>query len=196
MSGRLESGETITLLEIEKGFRDAALRGGSILFTQFLSEIKDTVPLCPDCAKPMKTLGIRDKNIVSLLGEGTISRNYYECECGKHSLPKDALLEIEHTSFTPGVRRVISQLAASDSFDQSSTTLEEVCGIYVSSKDTERIAESVGATIESKKNTQIEEAFSMSENKQEKKPPIPVMYIEYDGTGVPVMKREVFGRKG
>ena len=196
VSERMKSGETVPLLEIEKGFRDAALRGGNILFTKFLSEIKDTAVICLDCLKPMKVLGVKSKNIVSLLGEGTITRTYYGCRCGKHRLPKDELLDIENTSFTPGVRRVVSQLAACDSFEQSSAALEEVCGIYVSSKDTERIAESVGAGIEAGKAKQIEEAFSLTEPERPTAFPVPVMYIEYDGTGVPVMKRETSGRKG
>jgi hypothetical protein len=192
----MSAGETVTLYEIEKGFRDAALRGGSILFTQFLSDIKDIAPVCTDCVKEMKNLGSRSKNIVSLLGEGSFTRNYYGCVCGKHSLPKDELLGIENTSYTPGIRRVVSQLAACDSFEQSSKTLYEVCGIYVCSKDTERIAEAVGAAIEAEKLLQIEKAFSLCEAPPPAKPPIPVMYIEYDGTGIPVMKREVAGHKG
>ena len=182
--------------EIEKGFRDAAMRGGSILFTQFLSNMKDTAPICPDCGAAMKCFGKRSKNIVSLLGVGTISRNYYGCGCWKHSLPKDELLDIANTSFTPGVRRVVSQLAACDSFERSSATLEEICGIYVSSKDTERISESVGAAIEAENAAKTEAAFSLDMVKQPGQAAIPIMYIEYDGTGVPVMKREVSGRKG
>ena len=198
VSERMRSGEIVPLLEIEKGFRDAALRGGNILFTKFLSEIKDTAPVCPECAKQklMEDLGVRSKNIVSLLGEGTITRTYYGCGCGKHRLPKDELLDIENTSFTPGVRRVVSQLAACDSFEQSSATLGEVCGIYVSSKDKERIAEAAGAGIEAEKAKQIDEAFSLTGPKRTTAFPVPVMYIEYDGTGVPVMKRETSGKEG
>ena len=186
----MESGETVTLLEIEKGFRDAALRGGNILFTKFLSEIKDTAPTCPACAAttPMENLGIRSKNIVSLLGEGAITRTYYGCGCGNHMLPKDRALDIEGTSYTPGVRRVVSQLAACDSFERSSATLEEVCGIYVSGKDTERIAESVGSAIEAGNAEHIGEAFSLQGAVKPVGMPIPIMYAEYDGTGVPVMK--------
>jgi len=193
---RLESGDTMSFEEIERGFRDAALRDGNIIFTQFLSGMKDTAQKCPDCGLQMKNLGVRGKNIVSLLGEGTILRNYYGCKCGNHSLPKDELLDIGSTSFTPGVRRVVSQLAACDSFERSSATLEDICGIYVSSKDTERIAEAAGAAVEVEKANQIEQVFSLSGLQQPFHPPIPIMYIEYDGTGVPVMNREVSGRKG
>ena len=188
----------MTLLEIEKGFRDAALRGGNILFTKFLSDMKDTAPICPNCASysPMKDLGVRSKNIVSLLGAGTIARKYYGCGCGNHMLPKDELLDIDGTSYTPGVRRVVSQLAASDSFERSSATLEDVCGIYVSVKDTERIAEAVGAAIEAENTEQIAGAFSSCGAEPPAGVRIPIMYIEFDGTGVPVMKRETSGRKG
>jgi len=195
VSARMESGEPTPLEEIEKGFRAAALRGGNTVFTQFLSGIKDAAPICPDCGAPMNNLGARDKNIVSLLGEGTITRTYYGCGCGRHSFPKDGLLDIGNTSFTPGVRRVVSQLAASDSFERSSKTLEDVCGIYVSCKDTERIAEAFGAAIEAESAAEMEEAYSPGGMKQPARP-IPVMYIEPDGTGVPVMKREAAGRKG
>ena len=172
------------------------MRGGNAIFTQFLSGMKETAQICPDCGVAMKNLGARGKNIVSLLGEGTISRNYYGCKCGNHSLPKDGLLDIENTSFTPGVRRVVSQLAACDSFERSSATMEDICGIYVSSKDTERIAEAAGAAIEAVKAKQVEQVFSLGGPQQPPHPPVPTMYIEYDGTGVPVMKREVYGRKG
>ena len=198
VTARMETGETVPLLEIEKGFRDAALRGGNILFTKFLSEIKDTAQVCPECAseEPVEDLGVRSKNIVSLLGEGTITRKYYGCGCGNHMLPKDELLDIVGTSYTPGIRRVVSQLAACDSFEQSSATLVEVCGIYVSSKDTERIAEAVGTAIEAENAKQIEDTFSLYDAEVPAVTRILIMYIEFDGTGVPVMKRETSGRKG
>jgi hypothetical protein len=54
----------------------------------------------------------RGKNITSLMGEGVIKRGYYECEtCHEHFVPKDILLEVEGTSFTPGVRSAVSKLS-------------------------------------------------------------------------------------
>jgi hypothetical protein len=195
----MESGANISFEEVEKGFREAALRAGSSAFTQFLSGIQEPAAvICPDCGKEMKKAGSRSKNIVSLLGEGSVSRNYYECGCGCHKSPKDELLGIAGTSFTPGVRRVVSHLAACESFEQSSNTLEMVGGIYVSGKDTERIAEAAGAAIEAEKAAQIEEAFSLAKAQlpPPAKPAIPIFYMEWDGTGTPVIKREVAGRKG
>jgi hypothetical protein len=196
VSAKLEAGEEISLDDIEEGFRDAALRDGSLLFSNFLSAMEETAPVCDKCGAKMKNLGKRGKNVVSLLGDGEISRNYYECPvCGFHSIPKDKMLSVEGTSFTPGVRRVVAKLAACDSFENSSAALEEFCGIYVSGKDIERIAHTVGAAIESEDAVRIESAFSLNEPSQPAES-VPIMYIEYDGTGVPVTKREAIGRKG
>ena len=122
--------------EVEEGFRRAALVDANIAFTQLLNDIPETAPACSCCGKTMRNLGKRSKKIVSLLGEGEISRNYYECEeCHEHSAPKDIILGIERTMFTPGVRRVAAKLGSCDSFESGSVTMDELCGIVVSSKD-------------------------------------------------------------
>ena len=191
-----ESGEAMPFEEIEKGFRFAALRGGNLIFDKFLSNMEDPAPMCQKCGSKMNNRGKRDKRVVSLLGEGTVSRHYYECmECGHHYIPKDALLDIENTSFTPGVRRVVSKLAACDSFEDCSAAMIELCGIHVPVKDIERIAEMAGAAIEAEKQKEIEKVFSLKEASRTTES-VPIMYIEYDGTGVPVRKRETDGRKG
>jgi hypothetical protein len=186
----------VPLFEIEEGFRDAALREGSKQFTKLLSDMRDENPACSECGTTMRNLGARSKNIVSLLGDGTISRDYYQCGgCGDYAIPKDATLNISNTSFTPGARRVASKLAACDSFENSSAAMAELCGIHVCSKDTERIAGKVGAAIEAENCTKIDmaQASALPHHASER---IPIMYIEYDGTGIPVMSRETAGRKG
>ena len=70
------------------------------------------------------------------------------------------------------------------------------CLIYVSGKDTERIAEAAGDIIEPENSRQIGEVFSLNRSWMSSGLSIPVMYVEYDGTGVPAMKREASGRKG
>jgi transposase-like protein len=86
---------------IEEGFRKAALSAASAVLTQLLNSIPETVPVCPCCGKPMRNIGKRSKKIVSLLGDGEISRNYYGCKsCHKYAAPKDAVFGIEDTMFT------------------------------------------------------------------------------------------------
>jgi hypothetical protein len=138
----------------------------------------------------------RTKQIVSLLGEGNIARNYYECEkCNNHMIPKDILLGIENTSFTPGVVFAASKLSGCDSFKSSSEGLKELCGINVTIKETERLAESTGERLETANQQKIVNVFGCTDVPAPEMP-ISTMYIEFDGTGVPMTKRELDGRRG
>jgi hypothetical protein len=200
----LENGVPVNLTDVERGLRDAALRDGSAVFCKLLSDIREAAPLCPECGRPMARKDNRGKNIVSLMGEGVIKRRYYECEtCHEHSVPKDILLEVEGTSFTPGVRNAVSKLSIAGPFEWCSDTLEELAGTYVSPKQCQRIAERAGEKIESEFSA-VREAIlspvpsksSFADISRSPEKPIPVMYIEYDGTGIPMMQKEVAGRKG
>jgi hypothetical protein len=190
------SGEVLNMHEIEEGFRKAALAGASVVFSRLMSEISENAPVCPKCGGAMRELGKRKKNITSLLGEGEITRGYYECEsCREHFIPKDELLGISGTSFTPGVKRAAAKLASCDSFESASAGLLELCGIFVSSKDTERIAESTGERLEGGNAHRIEAAMAGNIPAVAVKPGGRT-YIEFDGTGVPMTKRELNGRRG
>jgi len=189
-------------------FREAALAGGRRALSHFLSNIRETVPLCPKCDGLMRNLGKREKQIVTLLGECKFDRNYYECDCGndcesggntkyhyEHSVPKDDIIGVSGTKFTETVKRVTAQIAASDSFVDTSANLKMLCGIDVSAKECERIAEDAGEKIIIARQEEI--AYSETElNPPEPEMPVKTLYIEYDGTGVPIRKKELAGIKG
>jgi hypothetical protein len=174
------------------------MAAGNEAFLSFLSGLAEHAPVCPRCGGVMASQGKRKKRIASMLGEGYISRTYYECvDCGVHVFPKDGALGINGTSFTPGVKRAVARLAASEPFESASRTLWTLCGINVCSKDTERIAEGIGKAIETGRMSLIEDAFSEDKDiVPVSDDPVPVMYFEYDGTGVPSRKAETEGRDG
>jgi len=163
--------------------------------SKFLSETPETAPYCPNCGKPMRKHERRDKQIVSLLGSCKFKRNYYGCDCGEHAIPKDDKLGIAGTKFTPTVKRVTAQIAASDSFIDTSANLRYLCGIEVSAKEAERIAEDIGAEIIEFKQEEITRSLT-DLNPPEPETPVKTLYIEYDGTGVPIRKKELVGVKG
>jgi len=145
----------------------------------------------------MTSQGYREKRVISLLGEGTFKRKYCECEnCGAHFTPMDEALGISGTAFKPGVRRAAARLAAADAFEGASVTLREIGGVDVCAKDVERIAESIGASIQKECDAMIDDAFSECDKLLDTSPGVPVLYIEYDGTGIPVTKKETQGRLG
>jgi Uncharacterised protein family (UPF0236) len=183
---------------LEQGMRAAALKDGAAALAVLLRNIVDHKPgplACPHCVTRMKSHGRRSKRIITLLGETTVDRAYYSCpRCDGHLFPKDALLDIERTSFSPGVRRLMAKSGARDSFARAEEDLLDYAGIRVDAKDVERVAEAIGADIAQREQTHRAEA--MTGHVPPSGGPIPVLYVAGDGTGVPVTKRETAGRKG
>ena len=204
---RQAGGDDMNMPELEILFREAALSAGRAALSRFLSDIPETAPLCPKCNAPMRNLGKREKQIVTLLGECKFDRNYYGCDCADnhsaaaeneghvYAVPKDVKLGVSGTKFTETVKRVTAQIAASDSFKDTSANLKMLCGINVSAKECERIAEDAGEKIIETRKKEIE--YSETElNPPEPETPAEILYIEYDGTGVPIRKQELSGVKG
>jgi hypothetical protein len=187
---------------LEQGMRAAAMKDGAAALSSLLSKIGDPAPgtvACPDCAARMESLGRRRKDLTTLLGTTPLERPYYACRqpgCEGHAFPKDALLDVAETGFSPGVRRLMARSGARDSFAKGEEDLWVYSGIRVREKDVERIAEAVGADIECRAQATRKEICA---GRAEPPPPeeaIPILYVGGDGTGVPVTKRETAGRKG
>lgn len=188
------------VLAVEYGLREAALADVAGVLFSVLNEMEEPRPHCPACGNAMHSLGPRTKGVSSLLGDGALKRGYWECApCHAHALPKDALLYVEGTSFTPGIRRIAARLASLESFEDASTDAWELCGVKVSAKEVERIAEEVGAGIEDANKQRMEAVFAGDADAEAILPGgavIPRMYIECDGTGIPMTVRELKGRAG
>jgi hypothetical protein len=183
---------------LEQGMRAAAMKDGSAALTALLRNIADHKPrpaACPCCLAPMESHGRRSKEIITLLGEVTVDRAYYICpRCEGRAFPKDNALDVAHTSFSPGVRRLMARSGARDSFARAEEDLLEYAGIRVGTKDVERVAEAIGADIA--RREQIRRTEVPTDDVPPPDEPIPVFYVTCDGTGVPVNKRETVGRKG
>jgi len=185
---------------LEQGMRAAAMRDGAIALAALLRNIADHEPgpvACPHCAATMESHGRRSKEIVTLLGRTTIDRRYYVCgdsACDGHLFPKDALLDIERTSFSPGVRRLMARSGARDSFARAEEDLWHYSGIQVGAKDVERVAEAIGADIGQRE--QVIRTGAMAGQVASPGRPVPLLYVACDGTGVPVTARETAGRRG
>jgi len=140
-------------------------------------------------------LDYRVKKLTTVLSEVLVTRSYYHCkECQRGIFPKDRDLDIENTSFSPGVRRMMARVGAKESFDEGRSDLEALAGVMVTAKAVERVSEEIGGQIEVA-------AIQERENAMEGRvvplwPVIPKMYIAIDGTGVPVSPSETEGRKG
>jgi hypothetical protein len=146
----------------------------------------------------MRSNGLKDKELLSILGPISWSRSMFVCEkCGAIRYPGDEELDVIETTRTPGVRRMISRLGSKETFKEGQADLKLLAGIVVSAKDVERVSEKIGADIEA---WQARERAVLKKQANEEQvrylKSIPTMYIEYDGTGVPMTKDELVGRPG
>jgi hypothetical protein len=130
------------------------------------------------------------------VGTVNVSRPYYFCShCHNGQFPADVELDIENTESSPGVRRMHALVGQEAPFDHGHEQMKVLAGLEVTTKAVERTAEAIGGDIAQREQQEIQRAVQldlpilMGE-------PIPILYMQMDGTGVPVVKKETEGRKG
>ena len=136
----------------------------------------------------------RPKAVLTVLAPVTIRRAYYHCApCGTGVIPKDQALDIVGTTFSPGVRRLMGRVGGKEPFAEGQRDLAELAGIGVTTKAVERVAEAIGAEIETL--AQQEQALALA-GKLCPLQAVGTLYCAIDGTGVPVVPHETAGRPG
>lgn len=138
----------------------------------------------------------RPKHLLTVVGPVTIERSYYLCPyCHQGQAPRDAELDVEGTACSPGVRRMMAVVGSDSSFDRGREQLELLAGLDVTSKAVERHAEAIGADVARGEQERVNRAVQL-ELPEILGPAVSVLYIEMDGTQVPVVRSELEGRAG
>jgi len=138
----------------------------------------------------------RRKPMLTVVGRVEYERPYYVCShCHHAPNPADAALGVAGEEFSPGVRRMMAVVGSEAAFDVGREQLELLAGLHVSTKSVERQAQRIGAEIRELEQLEIQRSVQL-ELPIPIGPPIPVLYVEIDGTGVPVVRKETAGRTG
>jgi hypothetical protein len=150
---------------------------------------------CP-CGHHAQYRTLRSKPILTVLGVARVARPYYLCaHCRSGQFPADRELDIENTEYSPGVRRMQAMVGQAAPFDHGRQHMEVLAGLKVTAKAVERNAEAIGEDIAVREQQQIQRAVQLDLPVMIGEP-IPILYVQMDGTGVPVVKKETVGRKG
>jgi len=150
---------------------------------------------CP-CGQQAHYREQRSKPVLTALGPVEILRPYYLCaHCGIGQFPVDVELDIEDTEISPGVRRMQALVGQEAPFDHGRQQMKVLAGLEVTTKSVERTAEAIGADIAQREQAEIQKALQL-ELPVVAGDTIPVLYVQMDGTGVPVVKKETVGRQG
>jgi hypothetical protein len=195
---RRKDGRT-DLEAIETAVRSALHQAGAAALTellQFPAPAADPRTLPCSCGQSAPYSGLRSKPVLTVVGRVEVSRPYYLCpDCHTGQFPADVELDIENTEFSPGVRRMQALVGQAAPFDQGREQMKVLAGLEVTAKSVERTAEAIGADIAQRESAQIPPALPLDLPVVAPEP-VPILYVQMDGTGIPVVKKETVGRQG
>ena len=187
----------IDLQAVEMALRSGLHRAAAAALTELLrfptpTAEQRTLPC--GCGRPARYRELRTKPVLTAVGPVEVSRPYYWCpDCHAGQSPADVELDIENTEFSPGVRRMQALVGQEAPFDQGREQMKVLAGLEVTAKSVERTAEALGADIAQREQTPKALPLDLPVVAGE---PIPILYVQMDGTGVPVVKKETVGRPG
>jgi len=148
------------------------------------------------CGHTARYVELRSKSVVTAVGTAECLRPYYLCDhCHHGQFPVDLELDVENTELSPGVRRMLAGVGHELPFEQGRQQVKLLAGLSVTTKAVERTAEAIGAEIEVQQQSQLPQAMQLN-LPIPLGPRIPVLYVEMDGTGIPVVRKETEGRAG
>jgi hypothetical protein len=195
---RRKEGRT-DLEAVESALRSSLHQAGAAALSQLLqfeAPAEDQRQLPCSCGHPARYQEIRSKPLLTIVGPVRLSRPYYLCsQCHVGQFPVDVELDIKNTEFSPGVRRMHALVGQQAPFDHGREQIQVLAGLEVTTKSVERIAEAMGGDIAQREQAEREKALQLD------LPvlggdPIPILYVQMDGTGIPVVKKETVGRPG
>lgn len=187
----------LDLEAVEMAVRGAMHRAGAAALSHLLTLEAGWVPQVPcPCGAQAQFHSHRPKRLLTAVGPVEFQRAYYVCpRCHHGHSPQDRQLDVDGHEFSPGVRRMMALVGADTSFRRGREQLEWLAGLQILAKAVERQAEALGADLVAREQPQIRRAKQL-ELPVVGTPVVPVLYIQMDGTGIPMVKAETEGRAG
>jgi hypothetical protein len=197
-AGRRKTGQ-LDLEAVEMAIRSLMHHAAATGLTELLQydppEAGQRTVACP-CGQTAQYLELRSKPILTVVGTVELLRPYYLCShCHQGQFPVDAALDVESSELSPGVRRMLAVVGSEAPFDQGREQLRLLADLTVTTKAVERTAEAMGEDMAARQAKKISQAMQL-DLPMAVGPSIPVIYVQIDGTGVPVVSAETQGRTG
>jgi hypothetical protein len=169
---------------LEVGLRAAALRDARAMFEELLNG-----PLYAGLQEQARSgerrYSGRRKVIETLFGPITLVRDYFVGEEGGRFALDERLGFIE--GYSPGLARLMVRIAADQSYELAAGDLRAYAGVELDPRAIARMVERVAPAME-----RVRKARALRGPEGDR---VATLYIEADGTGVPVRRPERRGRK-
>jgi hypothetical protein len=190
----------IDLEAIEMAVRSAMHRAGAAALTELLQfpvPAAEQRSIACSCGQRAQYRELRSKTLLTAVGKADLSRPYYLCpHCHSGQSPVDGELDVENTTMSPGVRRMLAAVGQEAPFDHGRRQMKLLANLEVTAKAVERTAEGIGADIAARQREEMQCATRGELPMVPSGPPIPILYAQIDGTGLSVVEKETVGRKG
>jgi hypothetical protein len=184
---------------LEMAVRSAMHQAGATALTRLLQfpappAGQRTVPCA--CGHQARYQELRSKPVLTAVGNAEVSRPYYLCpHCHNGQFPADVELDIKNTELSPGVRRMQALVGQAAPFDHGRQQMKLLADLEVTTKSVERTAEVIGEQVAAGEQAEIQRAVQL-DLPMVIGDTVPILYVQMDGTGIPVVKKETMGRKG
>ncbi len=172
---------------METGLRAALLKDGCGLLGELLEYSAGLLDSSTEPLPGEKVYRHRARTVETVLGEVLLWRDYFYCgqrESGR--TPFDQTLGLID-GYSPGLARLMCRIAAQQSYELAAADLLAYAGVAVEGRAIARMANLMGPQMRGVRESQPEPAAPK---------PVPIMYASADGTGVPMMRSALEGRKG
>lgn len=127
------------------------------------------------CGARMHSLGMRERRVVTVVGEVPLRRRYYQCrECGARTHPADAALGLDGGMTSPGVRAALGLFAALLPLRRAVQALGLVGPLRLSATTCRRVARALGERAQGQEVPRQAPALARGEK----------LYVAMDGTCV------------
>jgi hypothetical protein len=170
---------------IELGLRAALLRDGRRLLEQLYAQSELTI--ADNASRPgEKCHPQRSLRLHSIFGVIDLPRDYFYSPTEKTGrVPLDEALGLVE-SFSPALVRLAARAAAKEGYAGAADDLAALAGIAIEGRQIHRLVNAVGPSV----------ATALEVGTDQAQEPIPVLYVEVDATGVPMVVAELEGRPG
>ena len=172
---------------VEIGLREAVFRDVCGVLGELLND--PALPVPEDHRRPgEKCHAGRPKQALTLFGPVSLFRNYYYAQSEQQGrAPLDQALGL-WAGYSPGVLRVLCRAGARHPFETAAAELKAYCALAVEGRPIQRVTQEMGPLV--RQTQQQLPPFTHDSG------PIPILYIAVDGTGVPMVPKELAGRAG
>lgn len=186
MRRRLAGGESLGMEFIEQGLRSALHRDGAAMLADLLKDARHQGPP-EECRPGEKRYRRRAKAVETLLGVIILERDYFCVPgAGQGRAPLDERLGLIE-GYSPALARIMVRIAAQQSFQAAQGDLKAYADVEVEGRAIARMANRLACGMQS--------ARSLARKPSQAPAPVPILYVEADGTGVPVRRSEAVGHK-